>query len=132
MRVYFIRNFYALKIMASKSTFAGDPEFCPECGTILPLPGSELTVTCRRCGYKVDVKVFDGITITYEIKFNNKGRYKRKKKTKESVGPLVDRECSKCGHQGMSYSTLQTRSADEGQTVFYTCPQCDHHEHEYS
>lgn len=42
--------------MFTESTFVGDPEFCPECGTILPLPGGESTVTCYGCSYKVNVK----------------------------------------------------------------------------
>lgn len=36
----------------------------------------------------------------------------------------VDRRCVKCGSEKMEYRTQQTRSADEGQTVFYTCPKC--------
>ncbi|XP_054706162.1 DNA-directed RNA polymerase I subunit RPA12-like [Uloborus diversus] len=120
------------------SVFESHPDFCPECGTILPLPGIEPTVMCCGCKFKVDVKKFNGITLTYGIKYDNAGKYKkRKEKEKESeesksMGPLADRQCSKCGHQGMTYATLQTRSADEGQTVFYSCPECKHQEHEYS
>lgn len=39
-------------------------------------------------------------------------------------GPIVERACPKCNNNVMSYATLQLRSADEGQTVFFTCTKC--------
>lgn len=42
----------------------------------------------------------------------------------EEDGPVVERKCPKCGNDRMSYATIQLRSADEGQTVFFTCTKC--------
>lgn len=49
-------------------------------------------------------------------------------KGKKIVRATVDEECPKCRNPTMEYYTMQMRSADEGQTVFYECPNtnCGH------
>ena len=47
-------------------------------------------------------------------------------------GPEVERICPKCNHNKATYCTRQTRSADEGQTVFYKCTKCGKQDIEYS
>ncbi|KAL3310626.1 DNA-directed RNA polymerase I subunit RPA12 [Cichlidogyrus casuarinus] len=42
----------------------------------------------------------------------------------DNDGPTVRKDCPYCGNDRMTYVTLQTRSADEGQTVIYTCTIC--------
>lgn len=51
---------------------------------------------------------------------------------KDQEGSIVERKCPQCGNEKMSYATLQLRSADEGQTVFYTCTKCNFKESENS
>ena len=40
--------------------------------------------------------------------------------------PLVEEECSKCGHGKAYYWLVQTRAGDEGDTKFYKCEKCKH------
>ncbi|XP_078605498.1 DNA-directed RNA polymerase I subunit RPA12-like [Branchiostoma floridae x Branchiostoma japonicum] len=116
-----------------RSAFTSEADFCPDCGSILPLPGREDVVTCKLCGFQVDVTEFDGVEVKTHIIFNKRESAKKEDRPAEDTsGPLVDRKCPKCGHEGMTYTTRQTRSADEGQTVFYGCPRCRFNETEYS
>jgi rubredoxin len=69
--------------------------------------------------------VFSGLEYHYVIHFNSPDVYGGLKQKAESVnGCIVDRKCPNCKSDKMSYATLQLRSADEGQTVFYTCTKC--------
>ncbi|KAJ8334953.1 hypothetical protein SKAU_G00405920 [Synaphobranchus kaupii] len=116
------------------SCFSGDPNFCAECGSILPLPGLKDTVTCVRCNYSVSVREFAGHVITSSVVFNPVESSSIAKETEESElkGPVIDKRCSRCNKEGMVYHTRQMRSADEGQTVFYTCIHCRYQEKEDS
>jgi len=38
----------------------------------------------------------------------------------------IDDPCPKCNHPELYFYTMQTRSVDEGSTVFYECPKCTH------
>uniref|UniRef100_A0A915C547 DNA-directed RNA polymerase subunit n=1 Tax=Parascaris univalens TaxID=6257 RepID=A0A915C547_PARUN len=103
--------------------FAADEEFCSTCGTILPLPDTApTTVTCALCHTKWHIK-----PIINKLVYRTEKIYERRlAETKEAdvENPIVEKICEKCGHDKMSYACRQTRSADEGQTVFYTCLNC--------
>lgn len=66
--------------------------------------------------------------MTHTIHFNSKDAYASTKEADDSDddadGPIVERPCPQCKNDKMSYATLQLRSADEGQTIFYTCTKC--------
>lgn len=70
--------------------------------------------------------VFGEIQTEFTIPFNTYVKRKNAAPKEENAdeGPIVERICPKCGNDEMSYATLQLRSADEGQTVFYTCTNC--------
>ncbi|KAJ8934669.1 hypothetical protein NQ318_016096 [Aromia moschata] len=124
------------------NTFERIPGFCPDCGSILPPLRESGGVTCYTCSrvFFGDISEVFGVSrVKYTIHFNSREAKekdikdeKKKKQEEEDEGPVVDRKCPKCGNEQMSYATLQLRSADEGQTVFYTCTKCKFKESENS
>lgn len=123
-----------MALTSTGSSFRSDLDFCPECGSVLPLPGAQDTVACARCGFPVSVRDFEGKVVKTSVVFHKVGTATPAwgEEGPEFQGPVVDRRCSRCGHEGMAYHTRQMRSADEGQTVFYTCTNCKFQEKEDS
>ncbi len=122
--------------MSLLNTFCTDINFCPACGTLLPPLPAQGNVFCLSCRFEVPAESFAEAEISYTVVFNKKEEGKKKRVKKESSdeveGPTIERRCPKCGHEEMSYAALQLRSADEGQTVFFTCLKCKYKESENS
>lgn len=72
--------------------------------------------------YGNDVSVYDIVLNSVED-MDNVVKTELKKDDAHN-GPIAERRCNMCGHNQMSYAAVQLRSADEGQTVFYTCLSC--------
>lgn len=118
-------------------TFQKVAGFCPDCGSILPPLRDIGGITCYTCSriFEPDMLVDSKSTVHYTIHFNSRSSKTQtvdNKKEDSEEGPIVERKCPKCENEKMSYATLQLRSADEGQTVFYTCTKCKYKESENS
>ncbi|EIE27025.1 hypothetical protein COCSUDRAFT_83584 [Coccomyxa subellipsoidea C-169] len=111
--------------------------FCPLTGSLLTLDATSGVAKCPISGWQRKLEDLDGsVTVSksniqdYRRRFNLEPLVKEKKKEDEFLEQqgrtraTVDDDCPKCGNHGMEYYTRQLRSADEGQTIFYECPNC--------
>ncbi|KAH7827444.1 putative transcription factor S [Monocercomonoides exilis] len=94
-------------------------DFCNVCGTLLEY--QSLKVVCRKCSWQCPYSTYKGKVSQKVIKFSVPVEEKVTGKDEKAV---IDETCPKCGHGKMFYTTMQLRSADEGQTVFYECMKC--------
>ncbi|EGC33646.1 hypothetical protein DICPUDRAFT_36381 [Dictyostelium purpureum] len=101
-------------------------DFCPQCNAFLNYPRStSQLITCSLCTFsknKFDIQ--DKKIITKSSLFNKTEA--KKDDSEEDRGAIIDEKCPNCGHGKMYFKTAQTRSADEGQTIFYDCVKCSH------
>lgn len=125
--------------------------FCPVCGTFFDLRQVGTEYNCRKCQtqknclkssysgggpenrmmFTRSVATFPAATAWLERALLAKKQNDAKMEIDEDdkIGAqraLVLEECPKCKNAKMYFWTQQLRSADEGQTVFYECPKCDH------
>ncbi|KAL0486616.1 DNA-directed RNA polymerase I subunit RPA12 [Acrasis kona] len=104
--------------------------FCKECGSLLSFSNAENDkIVCTGCSKASDATPLSNVKFTTNIVIREQSRYNqslRKEKQIDSEFAVVNEECPKCKHHEMRYFTMQLRSADEGQTVFYECSKCLH------
>jgi len=116
--------------MSTRIQFNPEVDFCPGCGALLPCLSAKGDIACMVCKLTIKCQDFQETEFTYTVKFNKVQQ--PQKESKDTAGPVIERTCQKCGNDKMSFATLQLRSADEGQTVFFTCPKCGFKETENS
>ncbi|CAH1435554.1 unnamed protein product [Lactuca virosa] len=109
------------------SIHQSDFMFCEICGTMLSFD-SRKYVRCPLCNFKKKTIEVAG----KEIKYTVSEEQIRRELGLSSIEVSGERtrsmdynvRCPKCSNKGVYYHTQQTRSADEGQTMFYNCPNC--------
>ena len=117
--------------------FYRPPNFCLQCGDLLDFELiSSDCVKCQKCGGESSLDAIKNHYITtddiydYSRDWMNKLMNREDKlRTEQEVKRTIANEiCPKCGYDRMYFTTRQTRSADEGSTVFYECVKC-HYKH---
>jgi DNA-directed RNA polymerase subunit M len=105
-------------------------KFCPKCNSIM-LPtktdDGNVTLKCRNCNYssELEKESVEKYKITKEIKHTPRDKTTIiEDEDAVQTMPTVKTKCPKCNHNKAVYWQLQTRSADEGSTIFYRCVKC--------
>ncbi|MBD3188866.1 hypothetical protein GF325_18705 [Candidatus Bathyarchaeota archaeon] len=106
-------------------------EFCPECDALLyPKKKEDGTkvLYCKACGHEKsldDDKEKEVFVLKEKIDHELDKTLVKDEKYYETVyGSDKSKTCPRCGGK-MILKSLQTRSADEGQTHFWTCVKCN-------
>ena len=119
--------------------------FCAECGSLLDVVGvkDHAIIECRICGEaRSNIKEDSNykynscwkIVCLHILHHNISSHYpyfitcreEDENGEDDTNGAVIDEECPVCNHIGLFFTTAQTRSADEGQTVFYKCRNCSY------
>lgn len=108
--------------------------FCPNCRATLKVLGTG-DISCDVCPYQSHLSRLSEIPdrTTYSnprptplwAKSPEEQQH-HQQQSQDVVRATIEEPCVKCGHGEVGYYTVQLRSVDEGATVFYECPKCQH------
>jgi DNA-directed RNA polymerase subunit M/transcription elongation factor TFIIS len=97
--------------------------FCRDCGAFLDISRSTSSkVGCSRCPYSVSLNQYCGSytrVSSSRAKIDYNALYS--KLSSGEARASVHEACPKCQHGVSWFKSVQMRSADEGETVFYEC-----------
>ena len=92
---------------------------------MLRLESCSTKVCCRFCNSVTDINalIAEGSSET-KLTFSQRKDWMHEAKSGDAERPTVEQECEKCDNNLMYFTSRQTRSVDEGQTVYYECTKC--------
>jgi DNA-directed RNA polymerase I subunit RPA12 len=107
--------------------------FCPSCRATLSVDASG-AVSCAVCSYSSNLSSMASLPSSTTVSSDRAVPLWAKsdeeqnalKTSNEPSRATVEEPCIKCDAPEVGFYTLQLRSVDEGQTVFYECPACKH------
>eukprot|EP00835_Amoeboradix_gromovi_P000789 NODE_29_length_33183_cov_0.333666.p23 type:complete len:140 gc:universal NODE_29_length_33183_cov_0.333666:25380-25799(+) len=99
--------------------------FCPRCENLLDMPRSDHFV-CRSCDYKFKADLLRDLVVVSQSRSNSFVNPDLNLTQRDEKLATIDEKCPKCNNPEMTFFTMQLRGADEGATVFYSCPNCMH------
>jgi DNA-directed RNA polymerase I subunit RPA12 len=105
--------------------------FCPSCRATLRVDSSG-SIECDVCPHRSNLSELKELpsSTTYSadraipLWAKTDAEQDALKRTPKPVRATIEEPCIKCSHPEVGYYTVQLRSVDEGQTVFYECPNC--------
>lgn len=109
--------------------------FCPNCHNILAVDASG-TVRCSICNHTTNLSNYSASALPSRTTISADRPTPLWAKSDEEQAALrnlsepkrmvVEEPCIKCDAKEVGFYTVQLRSVDEGQTVFYECPKCSY------
>ncbi|WP_323675048.1 transcription factor S [Halorubellus sp. PRR65] len=98
-------------------------EFCDECGSMMKTEGDHWV--CGSCGHEqgrdeakeAEMVTTEGQEVSEVIDISG---------AEERGLPQMTAHCPKCDNDRAYYYTQQIRSADESETRFFICTECEH------
>ncbi|KAI9297125.1 SpRPA12 [Neoconidiobolus thromboides FSU 785] len=104
--------------------------FCNQCGNLLDSIIGDPIITCNHCNHTYSIEISE-IKVssksqagTFESSLRSKRDLVQNSAAVKEEAATIKEKCPKCQAPEMSFHTMQLRSADEGQTVFYNCVKC--------
>jgi len=99
-------------------------EFCKECGSMMKTD-EEGRWVCGSCGYQKDrdTATDEGMVTTTA---QEETAVVDMSETEEDARPTTTAHCPECGNDTAYWYMQQIRAADESETRFFVCTECEH------
>jgi len=99
-------------------------EFCDECSSMMKTDDGMWV--CDSCGYEKPRDAEKEAAMTTQTTQEESEVIDMSDVDEEDVGPTTGAQCPNCDNDTAYYEMKQIRAADESETRFFTCTECEH------